>query len=85
MNHKLFREPSHNTYVESIFTPEEMIRKNKIEALKKQREEITKQLREVLAECLENHLPEKRLFYDIAGFPYDVRYCAICGDRLETL
>lgn len=85
MPRKLFREPSHNTCVESIYTPEELVRKNRIEALKKQREEITEQLRTVLAECLDNHLPEKRLFFDVEGFPYDVRHCAICNARLETI
>lgn len=76
---KLFREPKKNVYVDTVMTVHEMAVRARIERLREDISAAQSELDSEMKAC------KHEVKYDVAGLPYDVRYCAICGKLLETI
>lgn len=74
-NLKLFRETEKNVYVDAELSGEEKILKEEITSLRKHQ----KELEELEKKCTH------KIFYDKAGWEYDLRFCGVCGKLLELI
>lgn len=77
--HKHFREPEHNKYVPAELSEEENELKTRILELKDSIAESRRKLQEALDSC------KHKVFYDDPGIPYTLRFCSVCGKKLETI
>ncbi len=76
---KLFREPSHNVYVPSELTADEKALSEKLVFLRAEQTRITDEYQAALVSC------DHKIWHDVAGIPYDTRFCGVCNRRLETI
>ena len=79
MNKSYFREPETNKYVPSELTEEEKALSNQIRFLAAEQRRVEHELKAARSSCTHS------IWYDVAGFPYDSRYCGVCGAHLETI